>query len=62
MVKFVDGEKKPTWVPLRRLEGMVPEAVCPAMVMLPVDPVRVTVRGAPGVPVQMVASLSLIHI
>jgi hypothetical protein len=27
MTKFADGEKKPVWVPVRRLEGMVPEAV-----------------------------------
>jgi hypothetical protein len=25
--KLADGEKKPVWVPVRRLEGMVPEAV-----------------------------------
>ena len=55
-VKPADEAKKPVWVPVRRLEGMVPEAVCPPEAMVPVEPLRVTVRGAAGELVQMMAS------
>jgi hypothetical protein len=58
-VKLAAVAKNPVWVPVSRLEGMVPEAFCPAEEMVPVDPFRVTVRAAAGVPVQMLASTVL---
>ena len=46
ITKLAEGGKKPICVALSRVEGMVAEAVCPPQLMVPVAPLRVTVRAA----------------
>ena len=50
--KFEAVEKKPNFVPLS-VDGMVPENVCPELVMVAVVPLKLTVKGAVGVLVQI---------
>ncbi len=48
MTKLAEGAKKPSWVALSSVDGMVPVAVVPPHEIVAVEPFKVTVRFAAG--------------